>query len=83
MKGCSDYGATTQLYLDKELRGHDLEEFRGHLRKCATCRTRLDEEERLSSLLRRSWPLYLAPDLLRELVAQAPVDHRTEDFREL
>jgi mycothiol system anti-sigma-R factor len=83
MKGCDDCSATTQLYLDKELRGHDLEEFRAHLRKCATCRTRLEEEERLSSLLRRSWPLYLAPEFLRERVAQTAAGRHTEDNRGL
>jgi hypothetical protein len=31
MKGCGDYGANIELYLDKELSGRELEEFRAHL----------------------------------------------------
>jgi hypothetical protein len=27
MKGCDDYSATVQLYLDRELSGHDLKDF--------------------------------------------------------
>jgi len=68
MKGCDDYCATIQLYLDKELSGQDLEEFRTHLARCETCQTELEAEERLSALLLRSRPLYLAPDALRERV---------------
>jgi len=75
MKGCDDYDATVQLYLDNELSGQNLEDFRAHLEECESCRTKLEEEERLSALLHRSQPLYLAPDALRERVMQA-----TESF---
>jgi anti-sigma factor RsiW len=67
MKDCGgDYGATIELYLDKELIGPDLEEFRGHLEACAACRVELEVREELGRLLRRSRPLYSAPDALRD-----------------
>jgi mycothiol system anti-sigma-R factor len=68
MKGCDDYGATIQLYLDRELSCQGLEDFRAHLGECAACRTELEAEEKLSALLRRSRPLYSAPDALRARV---------------
>jgi mycothiol system anti-sigma-R factor len=71
MKGCDDYSATIQLYLDQELSGEDLEDFRAHLEDCEACRTELEAEEKLSALLRRSRPLYSAPDALRARVMQA------------
>jgi mycothiol system anti-sigma-R factor len=71
MKDCYDYSATIQLYLDRELSGQDLEDFRAHLEECEACRTELEAEERLSSLLHRSRPLYSAPDALRARVMRA------------
>ena len=71
MKGCDDYSATIQLYLDKELSGQDLEDFRAHLDACKACQTELAAEEKLSALLHRSRPLYSAPDALRARVMQA------------
>jgi anti-sigma factor RsiW len=71
MKDCGgDYGATIELYLDKELIGPDLEEFQAHLEACAACRVELEVREELSCLLRRSRPLYSAPDALRTRVMQ-------------
>jgi mycothiol system anti-sigma-R factor len=70
MKGCDDYSATIQLYLDRELSGQDLEDFQAHLKECEACRTELEEHERLSALLQRSRPLYSAPDALRVRVMQ-------------
>jgi anti-sigma factor RsiW len=67
MKDCGrDYGATIELYLDKELIGPDLEEFRAHLEACAACRVELEMREELSRILHRSRPLYSAPDALRD-----------------
>lgn len=37
MKGCYEYGATIQLYLDNELSDPDLKAFRVHLERCAAC----------------------------------------------
>jgi mycothiol system anti-sigma-R factor len=70
MKGCDDYGATIQIYLDRELSGQDLEDFLPHLEQCEACRKELEAEERLSDLLHRSRPLYSAPDALRGRVMQ-------------
>jgi anti-sigma factor RsiW len=39
MKRCDDYSATIQLYLDRELSGQGLEEFRVHLEECEACQT--------------------------------------------
>jgi anti-sigma factor RsiW len=69
MKECGgDYGPTIELYLDKELIGPDLEEFRAHLEACAACRVELEVREELFRLLHRSRPLYSAPDALRDRV---------------
>jgi mycothiol system anti-sigma-R factor len=71
MKGCDDYSATIQIYLDWELSGRDFEDFPAHLEQCEACRTELEAAERLSALLHRSRPLYSAPDALRARVMQA------------
>jgi mycothiol system anti-sigma-R factor len=71
MKGCDDYGANIQFYLDKELTGQDLEAFHAHLEECSACRIELKAEEELSGLLQRSRPLYSAPEALRERVMRA------------
>jgi mycothiol system anti-sigma-R factor len=71
MKGCDDYSATIQIYLDWELSGQDFDDFPAHLEQCEACRAELEAEERLSSLLHRSRPLYSAPDALRARVMQA------------
>jgi anti-sigma factor RsiW len=69
MKECGgDYGATIELYLDNELIGLDLEEFRAHLEACAACRSEVDLRAELVHLLHRSRPLYSAPDALRDRV---------------
>ena len=70
MKGCDECSATLQLYLDRELNGQDLEDFRAHLEECEACRVELEAEENLSALLHRSRPLYSAPDGLRARVMQ-------------
>jgi mycothiol system anti-sigma-R factor len=75
MKDCDDYIASIQVYLDKRLSGGDLEDFRAHLEECEACRTELETEERLSALLRRSRPLYVASDALRKRVFQATELH--------
>jgi mycothiol system anti-sigma-R factor len=71
MKGCDDYSATIQFYFDRELSGLDLDDFRAHLEECEACRAELEAQEKLSALLRRSRPLYSAPDALRARVMQA------------
>lgn len=68
MKGCAGYRAHIQFYLDKELRGPSLEEFRSHIEECADCRQELEAEEELSRLFARSRPLHSAPIALRNRV---------------
>jgi mycothiol system anti-sigma-R factor len=85
MKGCDDYSPTIQLYVDQELSGDELQDFRAHLEECPACRAELEAEESLSALLHRSRPLYLAPDALRQQVLQtvesAPVSGTYAPFR--
>jgi mycothiol system anti-sigma-R factor len=71
MKGCDDYSATIQIYLDWELSGQDFDDFPAHLEQCEACRSELEADERLSALLHRSRPLYSAPNALRARVMQA------------
>src|SRR5258708_40293824 len=70
MSGCDDYGANIQLFLDRELSGRELEEFRAHIEECEPCMAELKAVEELSRLLHRSRPLYTAPDSLRRQVIQ-------------
>jgi predicted anti-sigma-YlaC factor YlaD len=60
--------ASIQLYFDKEVSGHDLEDLHAHLEECEICRTELEAIEELSGLLHRSRLLYSAPDALRKQV---------------
>jgi anti-sigma factor RsiW len=68
MMGCNEYGANIQLFLDKELSGREIEEFRTHLKECETCGVEFEAIEELSHLLHQSRPLYAAPDALRRQV---------------
>jgi mycothiol system anti-sigma-R factor len=68
MKDCGDYRECLRRYLDKELSGPELTEYRAHLEACPVCREELTAEEELSRLLARSRPLYTAPDSLRSRV---------------
>jgi mycothiol system anti-sigma-R factor len=69
VNGCGDQRANVPLYLDHELSGKELEDFRLHLRECDHCSTELEMEQELSKLLHRSRPLYTAPESLRARVA--------------
>jgi mycothiol system anti-sigma-R factor len=71
MNACEERRHNVLLYLDNELRGQELEDFRAHLADCAACRTKLEEEQEFSDLLHRSRPLYKAPDELRSQVIAA------------
>ena len=64
-------GHNVLLYLDNELRGQELEDFRAHLSGCVACREQLEEEQEFSNFLHRSRPLYTAPDELRAFVIAA------------
>lgn len=69
MNHCEEYRDKTLLYLDHQLSGALLEDYRAHLQSCAECRADLAEERALSGLLKRSRPLYAAPDELRARLA--------------
>jgi len=69
MNRCHEHAADILLYLNDALTGHRLDEFREHLARCLDCSAQLEEELALSSLLRKSRPLYSAPETLRERVA--------------
>jgi len=71
MSHCDERSTDILLYLDNALTGQRLEDFRAHLAGCSNCRESLQEELALTSLLRETRPLYLAPQALRERVAAA------------
>jgi anti-sigma factor RsiW len=75
MTPCDEYGVKTLRYLDNELQGQELDDFRTHLEACADCRASLEEERALSHLLRRSRPLYSAPAALRSRVSAVVMQH--------
>jgi hypothetical protein len=62
-------------YLDNDLKGKNLEEFRAHLVSCADCLAQVQAEEALSRLLHRTRPLYSAPAAVRARVSAAVVEH--------
>jgi len=71
MSHCDERSTDILFYLDNALTGQRLEDFCAHLAGCSNCRERLQEELALTSLLRETRPLYLAPQALRERVAAA------------
>jgi mycothiol system anti-sigma-R factor len=71
MKGCDAYSRGISRYLDRELYGQELLQFRTHLVDCAACSQEIEAEEELSRLLHRSQPLYAAPTALRDRVLSA------------
>ncbi|RZU35783.1 anti-sigma factor family protein [Edaphobacter modestus] len=81
MKGCDEYSIKIQLYVDKELSCQDLEEFIAHLQECAACRQQVEGEVDLSNMLRRSKPLCIASDALRERIIKATTEtsHKIDD----
>jgi mycothiol system anti-sigma-R factor len=68
MNACDDYRAMVPLFIDDELSGHELQEFKDHIARCAECRQVLKQEQVLSDLLHRNRPLYHAPETLRARV---------------
>jgi anti-sigma factor RsiW len=68
---CDKHSVDRLRYLDDELEGRELEEFRPHLNSCSNCRAHLEKERALSQLLRRSRPLYSASASLRARVSAA------------
>jgi mycothiol system anti-sigma-R factor len=85
MNTCEEHSHNVLLYLDNELSGPELENFRTHLSGCVACRKQLAEEQKFSDLLHRSRPLYTAPDELRARVIAAQhtsvADHTPDRLR--
>jgi anti-sigma factor RsiW len=82
MSRCEECLARIDFYLDDELRDDDLEIFNAHLEECTSCRIQLEERRAFLEGIRSSRPLYVAPNALRDRIAQlleeappaAPVD---------
>ena len=90
MSYCGERCSDILLFLDNALSGQRLEDFRAHLAGCSNCREHWQEELALTSLLRETRPLYLAPQALRDRVAAAaaqqafansPPSHRSRETR--
>ena len=70
-----EYRVKTLCYLNDDLHGQELTDFRGHLEACADCRANMEAERQLSRLLHRSRPLYFAPAALRSRVSAIVLHH--------
>jgi anti-sigma factor RsiW len=75
MSPCDGYRVKALRYLDDDLQGQELDDFRAHLEACADCRGSLEAEQALSHILYRSRPLYSAPAALRSRVSAAVMQH--------
>ena len=75
MNACDEYAVKALRYLDGDLRGKELEEFRSHVDSCANCQAHLEAEAALSDVLHGSRPLYTAPLSLRTRVSAAINQH--------
>jgi mycothiol system anti-sigma-R factor len=69
MSACDDYRAMVPLFLDDELSGYELQEFKQHIAECAECKRVSAQEQGLSQLLHRNRPLYHAPEILRARIS--------------
>lgn len=72
---CDEYRVKTLRYLDHDLQGQELADFRTHLETCAHCRASLEAEQALSRLMHRSRPLYSAPAALRSRISSTVLQH--------
>src|SRR5215469_4712627 len=79
MNPCDESVIKTLRYLENDLEGKELGDFRLHLESCAECRAHLEAEKALSRTLHRSRPLYSAPAALRDRVAAAVIQHAVPD----
>jgi anti-sigma factor RsiW len=66
---CGDFAVWILRYVDNELSGQELDDFRSHLGSCANCQAQVEEEKALSQLLHRSRPLYSAPTELKARIS--------------
>ena len=69
MSGSDNYRAIVPFFLDGELRGHELQDFKQHLADCSECRDALAQDQGLSQLLRENRCLYHASEDLRGRVS--------------
>ena len=74
-----EYRGKILRYLDNDLQGHELDDFRNHLKACADCRASLEAEQALSNLLHRTRPLYAVPIALRSRVSAAVMQQHEPD----
>lgn len=80
MNPCDEYVVKTLRFLDNDLTGQELEDFRSHLQSCADCQAHLETEKALSETLHRSRPLYSAPATLRDRVAAAVIQETAAKY---
>lgn len=78
MNPCDEYLAKTLRYLENDLKGHELEDFRSHVQSCADCQASLEGEKALLQTLRRTRPLYPAPAGLHDRVAAAVIENAAD-----
>jgi hypothetical protein len=72
MNPCHEYRDKILRYLEDDLRAHELNDFRNHLKACPDSRASLEAEKALSNLLHDHGPyiqprLHFAPACLRPL----------------
>jgi mycothiol system anti-sigma-R factor len=75
MKSCNEPDFKVLFYLDQQLSGQELEEFRNHLSTCPDCKAQLEAEQELSRVLGRTRPLYAAPVELRARIEAVFDEH--------
>ena len=76
MSPCDEFNVKILRYLESDLEGRELAEFRAHLAACEDCRASVEAERALSERLHRSRPLYAAPVSLRARVSALAADSR-------
>lgn len=76
MKDCDEYSIDIQRCVDNALSCDGLGELRDHLQGCVACRQQVEAGVELSCLFRRSKPLYIASDVLRERIMKTIGGHR-------
>ena len=81
MSLCDECRVNILRYLDYDLRGQELDDFRSHLETCADCRANVEAEQALSHLLHQSRPLYSAPSALHSRVSAAVMQHSQSSAR--
>jgi anti-sigma factor RsiW len=67
---CDQIRAQMAFYLDDELRNGERDEFEAHLQCCAACRHSFEHERMLLERVRKSQPLYQAPQELIEKITR-------------